>query len=854
MSINGKGNGSKEGAATEPASTFGKLYTRLEEALEEHSPGGIHPEDMKKLGILVPMTVLYIFVFLGALLYFSIQGAYAIQGQQFLSANEQDGSICATVASYITAIFEADLNGVWSTDSANFQTNSSFYSIGFTGGAVDETAFTKSMKNFQDRLIAAGAKAAVRDVTYTLLIMSTLLWRFPETGIKFSTNADPDMAFGSNVPWSWAIINHDGRCVPQNQTGINGTTISSFYDKIGKNLVFRVDGISIDSADSTVYTEPCPKQLPSLYHLLGYRSDKYGSKYDIKFDIRTVMDVVAINLGIYPKEDFNLLNIGLSPSEFGLPDGSFYIDSFYKGFQPFFCLSDAAKGNSGPDICFLALTGIKLSDFDLGDILSYTLFYPTLTSYGEFLTHPPEQGPCQCPRDKNSPSCNIPDHLLTLFYDTGDPTMVSANNTNTVSIGRYFQQFLVNDPVNGDLALNNATYIFSYAGTLLWYYGTVFDAQLSQAFNALCPNQKCAAMVMELTKASAFTPLTEQQLNLYGLTSQFVKDKTSGLNTSQPLLMCSDLVSQQKAVSKLVTVPPVQLTMPFFNCHNTLSTALQTSIGIAQGYASLASQLCMTVITVLIVQFFNRIKAKSPEEKLASAKAVAIVKQRALEQSVVAVAQNQLAMAPLILEMVATSKNNQIEERYANYQYNHKQPKMSPAQLPIAPDDYIKEQKESISNFRSTGRVPVEKPQKKLGLKKKLGQRGGSSGAESSVYSDSDSDSDSETVIHLDFLDDEGRVMTTSQSQKQIKRPLYAGGHTARVANQNQEENCGMTVWEPFQMGLSMVQPWQGTAANDPIPPPIIRPNPTTKASRGTRGTGSPPPTGRTTVNGQRKL
>lgn len=124
VSINSGGNGSKEGAATEPASTFGKLYTRLEEALEEHSPGGIHPEDMKKLGILVPMTVLYIFVFLGALLYFSIQGAYTIQGQQFLSANEQDGSICATVASYITAIFEADLNGVWSTDSANFQTNS----------------------------------------------------------------------------------------------------------------------------------------------------------------------------------------------------------------------------------------------------------------------------------------------------------------------------------------------------------------------------------------------------------------------------------------------------------------------------------------------------------------------------------------------------------------------------------------------------------------------------------------------------------------------------------------------------------------------------------------------------------
>jgi hypothetical protein len=58
--------------------------------------------------------------------------------------------------------------------------------------------------------------------------------------------------------------------------------------------------------------------------------------------------------------------------------------------------------------------------------------------------------------------------------------------------------------------------------------------------------------------------------------------------------------------------------MPFFDCHNTLGSAFTTSIGVAQGYAALASNVIVALVTFCLVQYFNRVKAKRPEDKVAS--------------------------------------------------------------------------------------------------------------------------------------------------------------------------------------------------------------------------------------------
>jgi len=211
-----------------------KIWNYLEEAMEESAPAGIDGQDMKTHGILIPITVIYIMVFFAALFYFAVQGAIQIEGQRFLSAEKQDGSICDTVATYITATYEADLNGAWSTFSGTFKVNSSYYSLKFTGGPVDQSSYRSNMLGFQTKLNALGAKAANRDVTYTLLAMSALeLTATDVTGLAFSSNVVSDVTFGALTPYSWAIVNYQGRCYGEK----NSTYVTATYDKAEKSIV-----------------------------------------------------------------------------------------------------------------------------------------------------------------------------------------------------------------------------------------------------------------------------------------------------------------------------------------------------------------------------------------------------------------------------------------------------------------------------------------------------------------------------------------------------------------------------------------------------------------------------------------
>ena len=159
-------------------------------------------------------------------------------------------------------------------------------------------------------------------------------------------------------------------------------------------------------------------------------------------------------------------------------------------------------------------------------------------------------------------------------------------------------------------------------------------------------------------------------------------------------------------MDKLVASPPVELTMPFYDCHNTLGAAFTTSIGVAQGYASLASNIVVAVVTFLLVQYFNRVKAKTPEDKVASARTRNMKKRKEFERTILSIAQNQHALAPLILELVAASKDPRVEDTYAKFCYNQlSPPKPTRKALMIhdPPAEFVQEHKETITTFRQTG-------------------------------------------------------------------------------------------------------------------------------------------------------
>jgi hypothetical protein len=60
------------------------------------------------------------------------------------------------------------------------------------------------------------------------------------------------------------------------------------------------------------------------------------------------------------------------------------------------------------------------------------------------------------------------------------------------------------------------------------------------------------------------------------------------------------------------------------NCHNDFKTALLTSIGVAQGYAQLASGIVTAIIAFVIINYINRVKvAGSPEDQISKPKSKA---------------------------------------------------------------------------------------------------------------------------------------------------------------------------------------------------------------------------------------
>jgi hypothetical protein len=152
----------------------------------------------------------------------------------------------------------------------------------------------------------------------------------------------------------------------------------------------------------------------------------------------------------------------------------------------------------------------------------------------------------------------------------------------------------------------------------IYYNNNVTDTQFTAEMNMLCPDKQCGMLSIELFQDSAFSPLTAEQLNLYAIATEYVAGST------RKRIMCTDLIYLPDAIERMIEAPPVQLIQPFLNCHNDFKTALLTSIGVAQGYAQLASGIVTAIIAFVIINYINRVKvAGSPEDQISKPKSKA---------------------------------------------------------------------------------------------------------------------------------------------------------------------------------------------------------------------------------------
>ena len=637
----------EEVQAVEEAAPKGKLglaWAYLVEMSMDSAPGVGDPGDLHKFGVLVPLTLFYMGIFVTTLFYFTIQGAKQIASQKFLSLTAEDGFICTDVPLYVTATFYGDLQGRWSTN-PDYQANASFYQLQFGGAAVNQASFQSNMRSFSDQIKIIGEKMAQRDSLYSLLSISSFASSSTDgTALSFSANVSPVEVFTNLKVYAYGFFNHRGRCVPLNESSsaTNSTVISVKNSRFENSIVVTFDGL-VPNPSGGIY-EPCPLQLPSLYHLLGRKGS--GTSFSFHIDIRSLVDAVAINMGLTTKDGMNEVDLGFDPSTVGFPKGALYVDPYYSNFAPIFCLSDEEKGGaSNPDVCFLAFPGIASNSENYGDILSYSLWYPLMVSFGDFVQPTVAKGPCQCPRDIDLPQCNVADFLVTMFYDTGaSSTDGTANNTNTVKIGKHFQSFLIADSENGDVKLAKEVYKTAMFAASAYYDNNVTDPRLTTELNSICPDKQCAALVVELFQESAFSPISSSQLNYYAIAPSYIT------GTNRKRIMCSDVLYVADAMAKLIDMPPTELVQPFLNCHNEFKTALLTSIGVAQGYAQLASGVIITVVGFFVIQYVNRVKAaggnpedmiSKPKNKEVREKKVLMKTIRAIQDDIAALKQQQ---------------------------------------------------------------------------------------------------------------------------------------------------------------------------------------------------------------------
>ena len=170
-------------------------------------------------------------------------------------------------------------------------------------------------------------------------------------------------------------------------------------------------------------------------------------------------------------------------------------------------------------------------------------------------------------------------------------------------------------PANNTLGLPEGTFIDnSWAGSTktantanTFSGGKSYVELLAEAWKKICPWGTCGAFVIETFVDE--TTYTYMGMNKYHvIMSDFSGKKFQDSNyTSNPTMfhkqmMCVDTISQAAAMAKLAAQPPITLVQDYFECSQTLTSAVLSSIGNAAGSAGLYMSVIVGAAGFIFVQ------------------------------------------------------------------------------------------------------------------------------------------------------------------------------------------------------------------------------------------------------------
>ena len=205
---------------------------------------------------------------------------------------------------------------------------------------------------------------------------------------------------------------------------------------------------------------------------------------------------------------------------------------------------------------------------------------------------------CACPDNRETVECQQRNFVVALFFDQ------AQDLTQSFKFGTNMQQLLVNDPVNGDLTMQDRVTPFISSSLQLaplfngalndivapntpdyaFMHGTAAETHKIEWEN-ICPWGTCGAMVIQTYKGvdnNEFLPLNTAEFQIAqdpALTDTFPFPLKDGKAIRLPRTMCENALYNHNAMIRLAAKPPVSLVQPYFQCRDSAVSSLTAMAG-----------------------------------------------------------------------------------------------------------------------------------------------------------------------------------------------------------------------------------------------------------------------------------
>lgn len=218
--------------------------------------------------------------------------------------------------------------------------------------------------------------------------------------------------------------------------------------------------------------------------------------------------------------------------------------------QPFFCLDKEALHKQGifnmtnaqihgPDLCFIVHQTNDQNS--IGDTLASLLYYPISQSL-YYDAENPIVYHCECPRDAKNPVCNKKNMAMGLFYDKELSTshynqdtgvITTSIPTNQIKFALILQKYLLDDPINGDLKIQEhfleffGSAYFSFLVRDILVDNVTITNKANVSVNAtfgdlhaakwkeICPWGTCGSFVFNIQSDSSVDAFLSMNRNMY---------------------------------------------------------------------------------------------------------------------------------------------------------------------------------------------------------------------------------------------------------------------------------------------------------------------------------------------------